>query len=203
MKQINSIRLVTLALVALFAIAQQTWAQSTATITLDELGNGTITTGISFPTAGQLLADPGPGGLSSALTYNLLGPPGLVAGDLIILEPGLTTVSDIVRFNPQGTGGNNAYPASVVFYSDNLDGADALADTGFPTALYINNTATIEVGPEDNNGVFYTPTATQPGFITGFVTTYHFISDVPEPSVGMFVIAAIAISAARRRQRIS
>ena len=34
--------------------------------------------------SGIVAADPGPTGLPSALTYNLLGPPGLVAGDLLI-----------------------------------------------------------------------------------------------------------------------
>src|SRR5690242_11119656 len=76
-------------------------------ITVDEKGNGSLLFpgGGPIPTIGVLAPDPGPGGLPAALTYDLLGPPGLVAGDLILLEPGagVGTISDIIRFNPAGT----------------------------------------------------------------------------------------------------
>jgi hypothetical protein len=153
-------------------------------ITVDEDGVGTL----QFPGAGPiplhgvLAPDPGPGGLPSALTYNLLGPPALVAGDVFLIEG--TVFSEDIRFNPAGTGGNPAYPASLVFYSDTVDGADALADTGNPTAFYTNLLPGFEVGPEGSNGLFgYTPTANQPGFVPGFTVTYNIQSDsVPEPA---------------------
>ena len=181
------------------------------TITVDENGNGTI----QFPGGpagalpGVLAPDPGPGGLASALTYNLLGPPGLVAGDLILLEPGGGgLLSEIIRFNPAGTAAG--YPASLVFYSDNADGSDSLADKGFPTSLYANNLTAVEVGPEIGpNGFTYTPTANQPGFIPGFGVTYVIRSDlatVPEPStlalcglMGTLGAAGAAWKARRKR----
>src|SRR4029079_9543074 len=94
-------------------------------------------------------------------TYGMLNPPSMVAGDLILLEPLGGILSDVIRFNPQQHGG------SLVFYSDNTDGADALADTGFPTAFYTNNITFTEVGPEGANGFTYTPIAGQPGFVAG------------------------------------
>jgi hypothetical protein len=177
-------------------------------ITVNENGTGTL----QFPggppllLSGVLAPDPGPSGLSSALTYNLLGPPSLVAGDVILSE-GVGTalvVSDIIRFNPAGTGGNPAYPASLVFYSDLEAGADALADTGFPTARYTNIVTLIEVGPEGNNGVTYTPTANQPGFVAGFGVTYNIQSDVttvPEPASGLLVAIGSGLMLVKRRCR--
>src|SRR5262245_19012686 len=123
-------------------------------ISVDENGNGTLLFpgGQPIPTQGVLMPDPGPGGLSSVLTYNLLGPPALVAGDVLLQEAG-GQLFDVVRFNPAGTGGNPAYPASLLFYSDNTDGFDALSDTPSPPTAFYTNTITIpEVGPEGANG---------------------------------------------------
>src|SRR4029077_1265101 len=111
------------------------------TITIDENGNGTLTNsnGFNSPLPAALLPDPGPGGLASALTYGLLNPPGLVAGDFLMLEPPPTLgqISDIIRFNPNQNGG------SVVISSDKFDGVDGLADTGFPAALYANTASAV------------------------------------------------------------
>ena len=146
-------------------------AQNNPLITLDENGNGSLLFpgGMPIPTVGVLAPDPGPGGLPAALTYNLLGPPGLVAGDLFLVSP---TLSDVIRFNPAGTG-NPGYPASAVFYSN--VGGGQLADTGLPTALYANNFTVIE---DEAAGNFYTPTSNQPGFVPGFSVTYHLLSVV-------------------------
>lgn len=128
-------------------------------IIVNENGNGTIQS-ILLP--GVMEADPGPGGLASALTYNLLGPPSLVAGD----------------------------------------GVDALADTGSPMGFYSNTTTTLEVGPEGANGLVYTPTANQPGYVAGFAVTYTIFSDsssVPEPaSISLFAIAGGLLLSGRR-----
>ena len=116
-------------------------------------------------------------------------------------------LSDIIRFNPAGTG-NAAYPASVVFYSDNFDGIDNPADVGFPTASYTNLVRLLETDVGGGQlGVHYTPTANQPGFVPGFSVTYQAISDgetarVPEPITTTLLgigIAGIALS--RRTQR--
>jgi hypothetical protein len=190
-----------LVLPALLLFTGVALADNTPLITLDENGHGTILFPASapVPTSGVLAADPGPGGLLSALSYNLLGPPGLIAGDLVLLEPPGSTISDIIRFNPAGTG-SPGYPASVVFYSDNLDGGGDLADTGFPSTLYTNVVTVTEVGPEGNNGFLYTPTANQPGFVTGFSVTYDLISDsAPEPaSATLMLVAAGSLLAGRR-----
>jgi hypothetical protein len=125
----------------------------------------------AVPLSGVLQSDPGPGGLAAALTYGLLSPPNLVAGDVQILESIGGPLSDVIRFN--------AAPGTLVFYSDNADGVDALADTGFPTAFYANVVQLSEVGI-GTGGVLYTPTATQPGFVPGFTATYQFLSDEAE-----------------------
>jgi len=172
-------------------------------ITVNENGVGSLLfpAGSPIPTTGVLAADPGPGGQASALTYNLLGPPSLVAGDIIILDNVGGPVSDLIRFNPAGTAAS--YPASLVFYS--TDAGGALADTGTPSSLY-TNTLTLLEGP--GGATFYTPTAGQPGFIAGFSTTYDFISDTvaatPEPGavalVGSMGLSGVALLARRRKQ---
>src|SRR5262249_46061975 len=172
-------------------------------ITLTENGYGFLLFpgGQPLVTRGVLAADPGPGGLPSALTYNLLGPPSLVAGDLHINEiQGVTVVgSDIIRFNPAGTG-TPGYPASAIFYSDQDDLPLQLADTGFPTGSYTNIVNLQEiVFPDGSNGVIYTPTASQPGFVPGFSVTYNIISDAPEPSA--FALAGIAMLALLAKTR--
>lgn len=171
-------------------------------ISVDEFGNGTIqfSGGPSGPLHGILQADPGPGGLASALTYNLGGPPSIVAGDVFLSEPGRDSLSDIIRFNPAGTG-PASYAASLVFYSDTSDGVDSLADTGFPNSFYDNRTTVLEVGPEGANGASYTPNSDQPGYVPGFLVTYAITSDseIPEPaSVSLFAIAGGLFLAGKR-----
>lgn len=183
---------------ALLLTSASAQAQFSITITFDENCNSsfTNTSGFSSTLPCGFAADPGPGGLASALTYGLLNPPGLVAGDLILQEIGTTFNSDIIRFNPTQNGG------SVVFYSDNLDGGVDLADTGFPTALYLNNLAVIETGPEGLNGFTYTPTAGQPGFVAGAggPVTYIIQSDtVPEPASAAMFLAGAGLLLARKR----
>ena len=74
----------------------------------------------------------------------------------------------------------------LVFYSDNLDGFDSLADTFAPPQGNYANTVTLtEIGPEGDNFVaLYTPVVGQPGFVAGAAgpVTYLLISDVPEPA---------------------
>ncbi len=174
------LQLVTPLLVALASTPTQ--AQNNPLITLDETGVGTILFpgSIATPLISGMLPDPGPGGLPAALTYDLGGPPNLLAGDLILTENGV--ISDVIRFNPAilATG----YPASVVFYSDRgTEPNPPLADTGFPVAFYTLVLTLPEVGPEAGpNGITYTPTANDPGYVNGFSVTYLIISDpVPEP----------------------
>jgi hypothetical protein len=190
----------------------QALAQFTATITVDENGNGNFTNSTGFNSAlpFAIQPDPGPGGLPNALTYGLLGPPGMVAGDLVLLEPGgVGAVSDIIRFNPNETIAGTT--GALVFYSDSTvgDPTTDLADTGFPNSLYTNSLTVTEVGPEGQNGFTYTPTAGQPGFIAGAAgpVTYVIQSDVPpvpEPNsltlIGIGTTVGLAVRWARRKR---
>jgi hypothetical protein len=136
-------------------------AQFAINITVDENGNGlfTNTAGFSSALPFALQTDPGPGGLAGALTYSLLGPPGLQVGDLVFQEPD-QTFGDVVRFISEtctdGTTG------CLVFYS--IPPVDSLADIGLPTS-----TQTPVRGVEEDalGQVIYTPVAGQPGFVAG------------------------------------
>jgi hypothetical protein len=198
---------------ALLSMGNQVFAQvgGNPTITVNENGVGSLgfPGGAPTPLQGVLAPDPGPGGLVLSLTYNLLGPPGLVAGDLLLIESGASGVlSDLIRFNPAGTG-TPGYPASLVFYSDNTDGGDAPADRGFPTLNYANQLSFLETGPEFGpNGFTYTPTANQPVFVPGFGVTYVIRSDlaaVPEPSTIVMsgLVALLGLGYAWRRKPAS
>ena len=171
-------KLLVLAAPVLLCFAAAAHAQFSVHITVDEQGNGlfTNTNGFDQTLTGFLAPDPGPGGLSSALTYSLLNPPGLVSGDALIFDPGGVTFSDVVRFN--------ASNGTLVFYSNPLDGFDSLADTASPPSSFYTNQITLF---ETNGVVDYTPTAGEPGFVAGAggPVTYTLESDppaVPEPS---------------------
>lgn len=194
-------RFITAAVFTAFALGSLASAQFSVTISVDENGNGNLSNSNGFTSAlnSFLANDPGPGGLNNALTYDLLNPPGLVAGDLILLEPGGGD-SDIIRFNT--TGGSTANGGSLVFYSDTSDGVDSLADIGFPTAGYANSLTELEVGPESGpNGFDYTPTAGQPGFVAGAggPVTYDITSDpaaaTPEPASAALMLAGLGLVA--------
>src|SRR3989442_8354446 len=126
-----------------------------ANVTVDENGNGIGTLGPGF-----LAPDPGPGAHPLVLTYDLSFAPGavLTPGDVLLFDPNEpgSPVLDVIRFNSffDGTGvaALDASPFTLVFYSDNIDGFDALADTvGLPGILYTNQARIPEVGPEGNN----------------------------------------------------
>jgi hypothetical protein len=190
--------LATLSLGVLLVLSSTSVKAQTFSITVsaDENGNGTLTNTAGFngvlPAA--LLPDPGPGGLPVALTYGLLSPPGLTAGDLIILDsPGV--ISDVIRFNPQTNGG------SFVYYS--LLGGGQLADTGLPSAFYTNAFSVLETDPV----TIYTPTSGQPGFVTGAggPVTYRFTgsqAQTPEPASLILLGSGVAggIGFLRRRR---
>src|SRR5437867_5260497 len=122
---------------------------SAQVITFDEFGNGAFGPGTLQP-------DPGPGGLPSVMTYPL--PFAGTVGDLLVHDPnqgGL--VLDVVRWNGNGT---------LLFYSDNIDGVDAPADTPSPPQSFYANQANAEEGGVEGGleDLFYTPGPGQPGF---------------------------------------
>lgn len=189
-----------------FGFSGTAFAQFSVTITVDENGHGTLTNTNGFfgalPFA--LVPDPGPGGLPVTLTYDLLNPPGLTPGDVLLFdaECGFTCFLDVVRFNPVSfTGGTG----SLVFYSDNVDGFDSLADTPSPPGAFYANTLNIDEVTFANGveGAIYTPVAGQPGFVAGAggPVTYVLISDTPEPSSLLLLGSGLfAVTGAVRRR---
>jgi hypothetical protein len=127
--------------------------------TADENCNGTFQSGNNPPGSnpGSMQADPGPGGLASALTYSIANS---TIGDLFLTDP-TTGTSDIIRFNGD----------TLVFYS--LAGGSDLADTGLPSSDYANTFTLVEntLGP-----TVYSPTGTMPGSQGVFPVTYTFTS---------------------------
>jgi hypothetical protein len=177
-------------------VGQKAGAGTVPPLVFDEKGNGAFGPGF-------LANDPGPGGLHAVLTYHL--PFAGVPGDVLLTDANAGgAFLDVIRFNGNGT---------LIFYSDNVDGADSLADTPSPpSALYPNQTRIPEVGPEGNNGAFYTPGPNDPGFDPS-LPTYHFISDgdattpvpVPLPLASLSALAAclVLLPAARKLRALA
>ena len=176
------------------------------TLQIDENGNGLLN-GAFHP--GFLQQDPGPGGLSNALTYTT--PAGLVVGDLLLHEPS-GAESDLIRWNANGT---------LVFYSDSSDidtnpvtglPQPDLADIGLPGASYPNGVSVTETGlfghpysETGPNGYVYIPIAGQPGYDPSNPNnqpTYIIISDIPEPgTVSLVCVGLVGLLAAIRRKQ--
>jgi len=170
---------------------------SNPTLTFQENGQGKVElpNGVVIPLPGALASDPGPGGLSSALTFTA-HPAELnfVVGDVFILD-GAGHVSDVLRFNlDPGPGPRLTSP--ILFYSD--DSAGLLADTGLPTAFYDNK---VTISENHSGFTIYTPIAGQPGFEPGFplpITYQIFSTPDAGSSVCLFAVALYGIGLLRR-----
>jgi hypothetical protein len=189
MKRLASLAFLALALVFSTAKAH---AAVLVNVTFDEFGNGTASTTaqtVTLPTF--FTTDPTGGVAGNVLVYQM--PFAVTQGDVIMTEPGFFTtvvLSDVVRFIDVGNAG------FAIFYSDNGDGVDSLADiSGLPVNVMTNFVTIPEVGPEVGpNGAVYTPTVGQPGFINSdFAPTYNILSDSTAPEPGSVLLIAAGL----------
>ena len=154
-------RIVLAVLVALAASANTLRAvPSLPTFSFHENGQGMLElpNGFVIPLSGALTADPGPGGLLSALAFTahpLLNP--LVVGD-VVLRDASGHVSDILRFDDPGPNFTPGSPQLIFFYSNDHGGL--MGDTGLPSMM-LPNTVTIQEAP--SGPTIYTPGLAQPG----------------------------------------
>jgi hypothetical protein len=143
-------------------------------LNFDENGNGafTLNGGPRTPLVGVMAPDPSRGGAPS-LTYFLPQTP-VVNGDVRIWEDANRTVlSDVLRFTDAAGNLNGVTADRMIYYSDNKDDADSLADTGIPSFLVpADGGGIFEVGPEGNNHFDWFPGGNE----------YHGVSDSPEPA---------------------
>ena len=200
-----------LGLISIGTLALAHSGHAQVVISFDENGGGSAIGAPFQIMQGFMSPDPSTG--ITTLTYPIAGSVGAapVPGDVQISEPnsnsGTTTLSDLLRFDPNGM---------LYVYSDLEPGETApkppaiSADVGLPpnpqADPFSNSILIPETGlpgqpySENANGIFnYMPTARQPGYIPGAFAIYNFYSDVPEPaSTGVLAIGGAGLMARRR-----
>lgn len=182
----------------ILALAASAGALVAQPFTFDENGNGIdyldilATPPFTAPLPFTMGLDPS-GGIrgTDVLIYSL--PMLVTPGDVGLVEPGQSTLSDLIRFY-NAPGANHTV---IIFYSD-IDGPNRdLADVGIPSAP--NAVLISETGAEGNNGVTWDPTLTGgPGDFSGPRPTFSFyyytiISDVPEPGSTALLLGGAGI----------
>jgi len=191
-----------LALTFAFALSANTLraVPSLPTFSFHENGQGQLElpNGFVIPFPGALIADPGPGGLMSALTFTAhpqLNP--FPVGDVVLLDAS-GHVSDILRFNP-ATSSSSGFTQLIFFYSNDHGGL--LADTGLPSLMYDN---TVTVQESQSGPTIYTPTSGQPGFSSDspLGDTFHIFSTPDTGSTLLMLGIAVAGLALIRAQKI-
>ena len=181
-------KVITICLVCVAFITAGAWGQQI--FSFDENGNGSVN--------GTPLAY----GVDGTLYYVLMSdaiPGDIYEGDVAVMEPGTTEISDVLRFSYIGGA---VQQERVYVYSEREPGELPpfdLADTGIPSPLSSNVVYVNEVGTENGwNGVTYVPLSPQPGYTDGSVilpsVIYNFTSDVPEPAtICLLAFGAMAI----------
>lgn len=174
----------------------QTQTPNPVIVTADEAKNGTL----QFPPAQPINM---PGVMLNVLGkdrlfYDMLGPASLVGGYVLLQESTAGPISDVIQF---GDFSAAAPRLGFLFSSDNSDGVDGPADeSGLLEVPAGSLTATIL------EGLSYTPTEDQPGFVEGFSVTYNFKSDletVPDAgtTAGLLGLGLASLLALARRTR--
>lgn len=168
---------------------------SSFTFNFDENGNGSISVdgGAFTNLTGTLMPDPTQGGLP-VLTYLL--PRIVIGGDVRIWDDFVGgQLSDILRFT-DAAGTPYTFSADRMIFYSNLPGdgdPPALADTGIPETLYVNEFG----GTVESDGSFSWVPAGPAGH------TYNGLSEVPEPSSPILLCLAARIILCRGRARLS
>jgi hypothetical protein len=156
-------------LLSLLTLAASTGALVAQPFSIDENGNGidyldiVATPPFTAPLPFTVGPDPSRGIVGApVLIYSL--PYLLTAGDVGLVEPGQSTLSDLIRFY-NAPGANHSV---IIFYSD-IDGPNPdLADVGIPYSanpVLINEAA---AGADGNSVTTWTPTnPAQPGYYGG------------------------------------